>query len=373
MLINTLEFAESLAERYKFFAGVPDSYLKDLTGALGEVIPAENFMTSVNEGSAVALCAGYNLATGLPGVLYMQNSGLGNIINPIMSLNDPFVYNIPLLMIIGWRGEPGTKDEPQHKKQGLVTVPLLEACGIPWKVLTGVSDLDWAQNLMDNSNTPVALLVKKDSFSKYSTAYKNDYLLSREEAIEAILDEITEDYRIISTTGMISRELYSLRCKRNKEFDRDFLTIGSMGHASSIALGLAKQTPHLKIICLDGDGAALMHMGSLCTIGGSDVSNFIHIILNNQAHDSVGGQPSAAKDLSFTGLAKTFGYTQSFKVQSLEDLKSALESCRSGRVLIEVKVALRSDSNLVRPPGDFIEQKNAFTKALKPRENINVI
>lgn len=363
MAVNTILFADALAAKYDFFAGVPDSLLKDLCAALSDRLPPYKFVTAVNEGSAVAMSAGYTLASGKPGVVYMQNSGLGNSINPLLSLNDELVYHIPVLLIIGWRGEPYIKDEPQHKKQGLITRELLDVCGIPARVLTDISDMEWADRKLKELNSPVALLVKKNTFDEYEKVYANGYVLRRETAIETILNSLEyENYRIVSTTGMISRELYALREKRGELHDHDFLTVGSMGHASAIAMGLALQLPDTKIICLDGDGAALMHMGSMASIGTSGIKNIIHIMLNNEAHDSVGGQPTIAGAVSLTGIAESCGYSSAVCVNDRIGLKKVVSSAHDGINFIEVKIAVHTNTDLMRPPGDLVKQKNLFMR-----------
>jgi len=367
MSINTSIFADALIANFGFFAGVPDSLLKDFCAALNDKLSPDKFVTTVNEGSAVAMCAGYTLATGLPGVVYMQNSGLGNAINPLLSLNDALVYRIPVLLVIGWRGEPDVKDEPQHKKQGLVTRELLNVCGIPWRVLSDVADIKWAYNEFEKNNSPVAILVKKDAFSKYEKIYTNKNELAREAAIEAVIDSLNCDYRIVSTTGMISRELYALREKRGESHNRDFLTVGAMGHSSAISLGLAMSLPDTKIICFDGDGAVLMHMGAMATIGSLKVKNLIHVVFNNEAHDSVGGQATVAGNVNLTEIAKSCGYSSACCVKNVMDLKNAVSvGCvEEGLHFIEIKVALRTDTDLMRPSDDLENLKNAFSKLKK--------
>jgi phosphonopyruvate decarboxylase len=346
--IDIRKFCDALLTEYEFFAGVPDSVLKHLCLELSARLPERRFLTSANEGNAVAVCAGYTLSTGRPGVVYMQNSGLGNAVNPLLSLNDERVYSIPVLLIIGWRGEYGAGDEPQHIKQGLITENLLDVCGIPCRVLEkdtegAVNALGWAAAELAERQSPVALLVRKDSFTKTCYGYpSNEYTATRESAIESILDEFKgRACTVISATGMISRELYALRVKRGETHANDFYNVGAMGHTSSVALGIALNSPDKTVICLDGDGAALMHMGALAAIGAAKVKNFIHVVFNNAAHDSVGGHPTCAGGLRLAKVAEICGYE-----------------------LREINVACRKDTDLIRPKEGLLEMKRKFTEAL---------
>lgn len=372
--IDTIQFAQALAKKVSFFAGVPDSLLQHLCSALERCLPTTHFVTAANEGAAVALAAGHTLATGCPGGVFMQNSGIGNAINPLLSLNDSSIYSFPALLLIGWRGEPGTHDEPQHRKQGLVTGALLDACGIPYQVLPddmlgAINALDWAIDAMDASSAPAALVIRKNTFAPVTVERKNGNLFLRETAIETILGILAgrhaQDYRIISSTGMISRELYELRDKRKETHDLDFLAIGSMGHASQIAMGLAIERPSTKIICLDGDGAMLMHMGSLAVIGQARLDNFIHIVLNNEAHDSVGGSPTCAGKIAIPKIARACGYSNAATATNTPTLAKCLENAvvHSGSTLIEVKVAQGARPDLGRPTLSPKENKDQFTSA----------
>lgn len=366
--MDTNAFANELIKVTGFFAGVPDSLLKYLCAELERLLPENNFKTTANEGSAVALSAGYTLASGKPGCVYMQNSGLGNAINPLLSLNDPLVYGIPVLMIIGWRGQAGVKDEPQHKKQGIVTEELLKACDIPYQILSGnldeaVSALKWAEQTLLKSSAPVALLAPKDIFEKTSIAREAVNSLKRWRAIEILLDCVKDkNVCIISTTGMISRELYELREKRGESRSRDFLTVGSMGHASQIALGIAMQKPETTVICLDGDGAAIMHMGAMPIIGASGLRNYIHIVLNNEAHDSVGGHATCAGNVDWKALADSCGYTSAFSVAEKENLAPVMENILStaGTRFLEVKVMRGELEGVGRPTQTPMENKRNF-------------
>ncbi len=375
-MINTNVFAKDLFNVTGFFAGVPDSLLKDLCAAIEQVVPEGAFQTAANEGAAVALAAGYTLASGKPGCVYMQNSGLGNAINPLLSLNDPLVYGIPVLLLIGWRGQPGIKDEPQHKKQGLITEEMLEVCGIPYQILSNEQEdaeksLSWAVQTMRKTTGPVALLIPKGLFCTVPVKCENSsYSIKRESAIEAILCSVEgKDVCIVSTTGMISRELYDLRERRGENHGRDFLTVGSMGHASQIALGIAMYKPDITVICLDGDGAALMHMGGMAVIGTSSVQNLIHIVLNNEAHDSVGGHATCAGAIDWSALAVSCGYTSAHVVREETALSAVLEESflHTGKCFIEIKVSKGARSDLGRPIQTPIQCKEAFSGYLSNR------
>lgn len=351
------------------FAGVPDSLLKHLCAFMdGQCHPNEHIITA-NEGNAVALAAGYHLSSGRIGAVYMQNSGLGNCINPLASLADPEVYCIPMLLIIGWRGEPGVKDEPQHVKQGRITPGQLELLEIPYRVLQADSDLepviDEVCALIESTNAPVALLIRKGTFSEspYSQSAAQEPLIMREEALAAILDLSAPKDLFISTTGKTSRELYELREKRG-EPQRDFLTVGSMGHTSSIALGSALGNPDRKVVCLDGDASAIMHMGAMPVIGSLKPHNLLHVILNNQAHESVGGQPTVAGQIDLASIATACGYNIYRQAQDVDSLNKAWQDLDKARgpQLLEIKLRSGSRPNLGRPTTTPQQNKQAFVK-----------
>ena len=297
-----------------FFTGVPDSLLKSFCAYVTDNC-GENHIIAANEGGAVGLAAGHYLATGKPALVYMQNSGQGNAVNPLASLADPDVYSIPMVLLVGWRGEPGVKDEPQHVKQGKVTISLWETLGIPTEVLPDdeIAALELTQRMAEKAKTesrPVALIVRKGLFEEYKLQRKKSDIstLRREAAIEGILRALPEDAVVVSTTGMISREVYETRERLGQGHERDFLTVGSMGHAIMIALGIAKAQPNRMVYCLDGDGASLMQMGNMAIAGQSGCENLTHIVLNNSAHDSVGGQPTVAGKVDFEKIAEELGY-----------------------------------------------------------------
>jgi len=352
-----------------FFSGVPDSLLKDFCAYITDHAEKQNHIIAVNEGAAVGLACGYHLATGRIPLVYMQNSGIGNAVNPLLSLADNEVYRIPLVLIIGWRGEPGVHDEPQHIKQGKVTCSLLESMGIPYAVLEKNDNdvnnqIEFCFNTIAKTGSSYALVIRKDTFAPYTLQKKEEHelhaVMTREEAIEEIAG--SRGGIIVSTTGMISRELYELRDKTASGHERDFLTVGSMGHASSIALSIALQNRQLQVTCLDGDGAVLMHMGALAAIGAQKPGNYCHIVLNNAAHDSVGGQPTIAPYIDIPAVARACGYKNIYQAKTKEELKKILTEKHEGLTFIEVKVKKGSRKDLGRPKSTPIENKTAFMK-----------
>ncbi|MFA4999772.1 MAG: phosphonopyruvate decarboxylase [Patescibacteria group bacterium] len=373
-MLNPEKFYQSLLEKnIDFFTGVPDSLLKNFCSYLMDWA-GENHIISANEGNAVALAAGHYLATGNIGLVYMQNSGIGNAVNPLVSLVDPEVYSIPMLIVVGWRGEPNIKDEPQHIKQGEVTEKLFEALSIPYDILP--SSLDEAEKCLEKAcvymkekSAPYVLLVRKDTFEKYFLQNKpvNNYPVSREEAIKCIVDALTPEDIIVSTTGKASRELFEYRDYRHQGHDKDFLTVGSMGHSSSIALGIAREKKNRKIYCLDGDGALIMHMGSLAIIGSQALHNFNHIILNNGCHESVGGQPTVGFNVDMQLLAQACGYKNVYQANSLEDIKNSLKLLNDsvGPSFLEIRINSLSREDLGRPNISPIDNKKNFIKFIK--------
>ena len=386
-MIDPSLFYKFLTERgTNFFTGVPDSLLKSFCACASDM---GNHITAVNEGAAVALAAGYHLATGKIPLVYMQNSGIGNAVNPLLSLADGDVYRIPMILLVGWRGEPGVKDEPQHLKQGKATCALFEAMGIPYKILSDSIDvarvqIDECFDHIKKDNTPVALIARKDTFAPYASKAsdaRRESEMSREEAIGHIVSSSAPSEIFVSTTGMASRELYELRERERTGHERDFLTVGSMGHALSLALAVALQKPALRVNCIDGDGAALMHLGGMAAVGALSPANLRHIVLNNGAHDSVGGQPTVARQIDLAGVARSCGYAGVYSVKTAEELRRVLsltaESCgdvrdggaigadagkAAGAVFIEVFVRKGNRSGLGRPKSTPIENKEAFMR-----------
>lgn len=355
-----------------FFCGVPDSLLKDFCAYVTDSVPKSQHVITSNEGSAVALASGYHLATGKHALVYLQNSGLGNTINPIISLAMPGVYNIPMLLLIGWRGEPGKRDEPQHRAQGQATPGLLAALGIPFQPLPDYIEgaaqaLLTARQHMKTTKAPYALLVKRQTFLPYKLNREDPYNfpLNREMAMKAVVDALHERDVTVGTTGMLSRELFEYRQAKGQGHEKDFLTVGSMGHASTIALGIAMHRPQRQVFCLDGDGAAIMHMGSLATIGQSRVPNFKHILINNGCHDSVGAQPTDAEDhdhFSFATIAKGCGYKHAIVAITEEEVRAGARTLREteGPALLEIKTSPGGRKDLGRPTRSPLENKADF-------------
>ena len=367
-------FIEKLRENgIDCFAGVPDSLLKNICAYIIDHFDAQHNIIAANEGAAVGLAAGHYLATGQPACVYMQNSGEGNIINPLASLTDPEVYNIPVLLLIGWRGRPGVHDEPQHVKQGKVTTGLLNTMGINFDVLSKEEDKaekQIAKAVAALKNKDVyALVIEKDTFEDYKlqNVEKNDLTMSREEAIQTVAAALGEKDCIVSTTGMISRELFEYRAAMNQGHERDFLTVGSMGHASQIALGIAMAKPDRKVWCFDGDGAAIMHMGSMAIVANKAPKNYVHVVFNNGAHDSVGGQPTVGLKIDLPAVAKAVGYKNAFSVEIKEYLTELLGKVKSqeGPVLLEIKVKKGNRKDLGRPTTTPIQNKEALMNFLQ--------
>ena len=367
----TLDFLRE----FEFFTGVPDSQLKELCSFLMDrygLDPARHVIAA-NEGNAAALAAGYHLATGKVPVVYLQNSGLGNIVNPVASLLNEKVYGIPCLFIVGWRGEPGVHDEPQHAFQGEITLSLLENLDIPAFVISKATTPEqMAVKLKEYrarfaQGKQAAFVIRKGAL-EYSgkTVYRNSHSMSREAAIEHILAAAGDD-PVVSTTGKASRELYELREARGQGHGYDFLTVGSMGHSSSIALGIALQRPDRRVWCLDGDGAALMHLGAMAVIGAAGPANFIHIVLNNEAHESVGGMPTVAGRVDLRTVAQACGYPVSLSTDSPEGLDNALAAVRAFNQLafLEVKCAVGARADLGRPVTTPQQNKAAFMANLE--------
>ncbi len=373
-MIQPKEFFDNLvSEGILFFSGVPDSLLKNFCAYVTDHVDDRHHVIAANEGGAVALAAGYYLATGNYALVYMQNSGLGNATNPLVSLADPEVYSIPMLLMIGWRGEPGIHDEPQHVKQGRVTLGLLEAMEIPYLVLDG-NTRNWrgmVRSLCDqmrDHERPVAIVVRTDTFDEYKMGTFDDdsSLLTREEAISIVVERIGDNDIVVSTTGKTSRELFEVRERYSQGHDRDFLTVGSMGHSSQIALGIALQKPNYRVICLDGDGAVLMHAGALAIVGQKAPSNFVHIVINNESHDSVGGQPTASPNVDYVGLAQAMGYRNALRATTATQVETALDHLldSEGPSLLEIKTRKGSRRDLGRPTITPLENRNELMRRL---------
>ena len=353
-----------------FYTGVPDSQLKALCNYLMNTygIDKNHHIIAANEGNCTAIAAGYHLATGKVSVVYMQNSGEGNIINPATSLLNEKVYAIPMIFIIGWRGEPGIHDEPQHIYQGEITLKLLDDMGIESFVIGKETSDEDVKNAMVrfrkilSEGKQVSFIIRKGALSYDGrTEYRNENTMVREEIIRHIAVISGED-PVISTTGKASRELFEIREANNQSHKYDFLTVGSMGHSSSIALGIAVNRPDKKIWCIDGDGAVLMHMGAMAIIGSNKPQNLIHIVINNGAHETVGGMPTVAGQIDLVAIAKACGYPNAVCVDSFEKLDSELKIAKDKHELslIEVKCAIGAREDLGRPTTTAIENKQNF-------------
>lgn len=361
-----------------FYTGVPDSQLKALCNYLMAAygIDPKHHIIAANEGNCTALAAGYYLATGKVPVVYMQNSGEGNIINPAASLLNDQVYAIPVIFIIGWRGEPGVHDEPQHIFQGEVTLKLLEDMDISYFVIGQETSEDELENVMRDFRTvlasgkDVAFVVRKGALTDApSVEYKNGNKMLREEIIRHIVNVSGED-PIISTTGKASRELFEIRTANKQSHQYDFLTVGSMGHSSSIALGVALNKPEQRIWCIDGDGAVLMHMGAMAVIGANRPDNLIHVVINNSAHETVGGMPTVAGQIDLVSVAKACGYPYAASVDSFEKLDNELQKIKQNNLLslLEIKSSIGSRNNLGRPTASAQDNKNRFMEHLNKRK-----
>lgn len=358
-----------------FYTGVPDSQLKALCNYLMVTygVDPKHHVIAANEGNCTALAAGYHLATGKVPVVYMQNSGEGNIINPVASLLNDKVYAIPVVFIIGWRGEPGIHDEPQHIYQGEVTVKLLEDMDIATFIIGKDTTDEEVVAAMEEfrsilaSGKDVAFVIRKGALTDApKVEYRNDNTMIREEIIQHIVKASGED-PIVSTTGKASRELFETRVALNQSHKYDFLTVGSMGHSSSIALGVAINKPDQRIWCVDGDGAVLMHMGSMAVLGANKPKNLIHVLINNGAHETVGGMPTVAGSIDLVKIALACGYPNAVCVDNFNDLDRELEAAkgRNELSLIEVKCSIGAREDLGRPTTTALENKQNFMDYLK--------
>jgi phosphonopyruvate decarboxylase len=366
-------YSELLKNDITFFAGVPDSLLKDICAYITSHAPREKNIITANEGGAIALGAGYYLATNKIPLIYMQNSGIGNAVNPLLSLADKDVYSIPMILLIGWRGEPQTKDEPQHVKQGRVTPELLKSMEIPFQIMDGKSDYE---EIIINSVkkakeilAPVAILVRKNTFDSFllNQSENNSYELSREKALEEVLQFIPKSSVIVSSTGMLSRELFELREKYKQSHKTDFLTVGSMGHTSQIALGIALGKPSKQVFCFDGDGSAIMHLGNYAITGSISPKNLKIIIFNNGAHDSVGGQPTVGQWIDFPKIADAMHIKNFGSIQTQQEIKDTLPEFINfpSIALLDIRIKKGARKDLGRPTSTPLQNKELFQTFLQ--------
>lgn len=376
-MVDCRRFYEEAVELgVEIFCGVPDSIFKEFCSYLQDrCLPSEHVVVA-NEGAGIALATGCYLASGGLGFVYMQNSGLGNAINPLLSLASRDVYSIPLVLMIGWRGEPGTDDEPQHLPQGRATLPLLEDLEVGCRVLpeeTGeaIRCLREVTESARAGSCPEAIIVRRGTFDSYTSVGSVDdaYEMVREEAIMLLIEQLNPTDLVVSTTGKISRELHEIRRLSGIGSPaQDFLMVGSMGHASQIALGLALRQPGRRVICLDGDGSVIMHMGSLAVVGGLAPENLVHVVLNNGCHDSVGGQPTVGLEIDIPVIAAACGYRYTKSVTTAADMKVSLAElpAAGGPALVEVRISRGSRQGLGRPQELPRESKRGFMKFVKP-------
>jgi len=374
-MISCKKFFEILEDyNFTFFTGIPDSTFKDLMKFLADNNSKElKNIVACNECEAIALASGYHLATNRIGIVYMQNSGLGKAVNPLTSLCDPDVHSIPILLMIGWRGEPGKIDAPQHKKMGKITLPLLDTLQIPYSILEPdlsvvKNELVKAINYFNDNKGPYAFIFQRGFFKDYEMKFKqsNRYNLTAKEVIQLIMDNLNHKEIIVSTTGYITRELYEYRESKNKDHHKSFYNIGSMGCASSIGLSIALHKPKNRVIVFDGDGAAIMQMGAFTTIGKNSPTNFVHIILDNEAHESTGGQPTNSPNVDFVNVALASNYKWSTRVETSEELLKSIDNIknRKGPILILIKIKISSRSELKRPTKNPKEYKEGFMRYL---------
>lgn len=368
-MINTEKFYDYLTSKeLDTFYGVPDSLLKDICAHITSQTSSDKHIITANEGNAIALASGKYIATGKPAVVYMQNSGLGNTVNPLISLADEDVYKIPMLLMIGWRGQPGLHDEPQHVKQGKITIPLLETMGINYLILSDdyQNDIDKAIDYMNKESRSFALVIKKNTFSNVTLDQDNNpYTISRENALETLMNNIDKNSVIVSTTGKTSREVFEIRENNNDLHNRDFLTVGSMGHTASIALGISLAS-NKNVYCIDGDGSLLMHLGSLGIAAKNAKDNFKYIVINNGAHESVGGQPTIAFDLDLKQVLTGLGFKYIFEVSTIDDINKSFPKFNNEShsvFIINVKQGSRKD--LGRPTRTPQENKTDLMNFIK--------
>lgn len=376
-MIDPAAFVAHLDELgVRFFTGVPDSLLKQLCSHIMDSLPREAHVIAANEGAAVGLAIGHHLRTGEPALVYLQNSGFGNAVNPLLSLADREVYGIPMVVLIGWRGQPGVADEPQHVKQGRVMEAMIAAMDLPCAVLPRQQQeaeacLTQAVRLASERSSPFLVLVAKDTFAPAPRSVDAPVVddtpsrPSREEALGALMDRLGDDTINVSTTGMLSRELFELRQRTGRDASRDFLTVGGMGHASSIAMGIAMREFQREVWCLDGDGAALMHLGTLAVIADHDVPLF-HVVFNNGVHDSVGGQPTSAGSVDLPSMAMAAGYRRALATDSLADIPAMVAALRAagGPSLLELRVRPGNRAGIGRPTRSPAAAKDVFMTAI---------
>jgi phosphonopyruvate decarboxylase len=382
-MIDPARFVEHATDLgIELFTGVPDSLLKSFNSQVLREVTRERHVIAANEGNCVGIAIGHYLRTSSPALVYLQNSGFGNTVNPLLSLADADVYGVPMVLLVGWRGRPGVKDEPQHVKQGRIMTGLLDALELPWFVLPtdqaeAEACLGEALTAASDGSRPAVILVEKDTFGEApggpagpTEGPTGDESVSREDALAALVEALGDDTVNVSTTGMLSRELFEHRQAGDQDGARDFLTVGGMGHASSIALGVAMREPEREVWCLDGDGALLMHLGALPVIADHGPANFFHVVFNNGVHDSVGGQPTSIPVMDVPATALAAGYRWSSSTADPADLPALVAQMREtgGPCLLEVRVLPGNRPGIGRPTRTPAESKAAFMEALSQEQ-----
>ena len=349
-----------------FFTGIPDSILIELSRFLQNKNKRKH-IRATSEGSAISIGIGHYLSTKQVPCIYMQNSGLSNALNPLISITSKKVYNIPLVLIIGWRGSPRVKDEPQHNVKGKITESILKLLNIKYTIVRSGNDLSQFNKIVKNAkknNNIAACLIEQGTIKKIKKTYnkKNFYKLNKELFLKTLLETLEKNSKVISSTGYNSRELMYLRNKYKLINTKDFYMVGGMGHTASVALGYSLSTKK-KTICIDGDGSFLMHLGSIKTAGTFANNNFKYILLNNNSHDSVGGQNTYANNIDFEKLSKSLGFKKFYKIKNNKNLKQNIKRFLKGNNLnfLEVKITNSKIKNLPRP-NDLIKIKNLFMK-----------
>lgn len=356
-MIDQAKFVEALVDNgVELFCGVPDSHLNGFCCYLADNPDRYQNIIAANEGSAVAIASGHYFATNAVPLVYMQNSGMGNALNPLVSLVDKHVYSVPMVLLIGWRGEPNTNDHEQHITQGEITTKLLEMLDIPYQIVAeddnAIASLaSWAVQTAAETKAPTALLAPKGVFAESRKKHPIDdcYPMTREDAIEIVLDHVPKNSLVVATTGRATRELYYLRSERGESHDNDVLNVGSMGHASSIAMGLALAHSDRLVVCLDGDAAAIMHLGALTTISKYNLPNLLHLVLNNGAHESVGGQASCGHMIDFATIARGCGY-RAKAAESAAELIDCVSEYKDKATASFIDVRIRQGMRDVLPP-----------------------
>lgn len=360
MKVDELLFLLEQRLQVNSYVGVPDSQLQPLCDTLYIRYGVNaNHTVAANEGAAVGIAAGHYLATGCPALVYMQNSGIGNAINPIASLLNNEVYGIPCVFVVGWRGEPDVPDEPQHKFQGRITLELLQLLDIETLVLSKETEAEEVDKFLSeraeklSKGKSIALVVKKDALctSESRPSYQNAYTMTREDAITCILDAAGREDIFVATTGKTARELFEIRERTAQTHALDFLMVGSMGHASMVSLGISYHHPSKRIWCLDGDGSALMHMGNLPIVASSGCNNMVHVLLNNGAHESVGGMPVNRAKTPWGDIALASGYALCRTIDKRDMLCQAICDIQSfsGTSFLNIHIAQGSRKDLGRP------------------------